>query len=125
VLVDERAAKRELREGNEPGCIVRGHQGRLAQLTREKTLVNLGPVVAVNLNVQHVETVMVVHDGLATTRACLESLRLTDEPFALVVVDNGSTDDTPRWFRDFPYAWPLRYVRNDSNGSVLLGADDV
>jgi GT2 family glycosyltransferase len=66
-----------------------------------------------------VSVVMVVHDGLATTRACLESLRLTDEPFALVVVDNGSTDDTPRWFRDFPYAWPLRYVRNDSNASVL------
>jgi len=63
--------------------------------------------------------VMVVHNGLATTRACLESLRATDEPFALVVVDNGSTDDTPRWFRDFPHAWPLRYARNDDNGSVL------
>jgi len=63
---------------------------------------------------------MVVHDGLATTRACLESLRATEEPFALVVVDNGSTDDTPRWFRDFPYPWPLSYVRNETNGSVLV-----
>ena len=62
---------------------------------------------------------MVVHDGLATTRACLESLRSTEEPFALVVVDNGSTDDTPRWFRDFPYPWPLSYVRNERNESVL------
>ena len=62
---------------------------------------------------------MVVHDGLATTRACLESLRTSEEPFALVVVDNGSTDDTPRWFGDFPYAWPLSYVRNEANGSVL------
>jgi O-antigen biosynthesis protein len=62
---------------------------------------------------------MVVHDGLATTRACLESLRSTEESFALVVVDNGSTDDTPRWFRDFPYPWPLSYVRNETNGSVL------
>jgi GT2 family glycosyltransferase len=63
--------------------------------------------------------VMVVHDGLATTRACLESLRASDEPFALVVVDNGSTDDTPRWFRDFPYPWPLSYARNETNASVL------
>jgi GT2 family glycosyltransferase len=62
---------------------------------------------------------MVVHDGLATTRACLESLRASEEPFALVVVDNGSTDDTPRWFGDFRYPWPLCYVRNEANGSVL------
>ena len=62
---------------------------------------------------------MVVHDGLATTRACLESLRSTDEPFALVVVDNGSTDDTPRWFRSVSHPWPLSYVRNESNASVL------
>jgi O-antigen biosynthesis protein len=66
-----------------------------------------------------VSVVMIVHDGLATTRACLDSLRQTDEPFALVVVDNASTDDTPRWFRDFPYRWPLAYARNDSNASVL------
>jgi len=62
---------------------------------------------------------MVVHNGLATTRACLESLHATEEPFTLVVVDNGSTDDTPRWFRDFPYPWPLSYVRNEGNTSVL------
>ena len=63
--------------------------------------------------------VMVVHDGAATTRTCLESLRATDEPFALVVVDNGSTDDTPRLFRDLASPWPLRYARNESNASVL------
>ena len=45
---------------------------------------------------------MIVHDRLAATRACLDSLRATDEPFALVVVDNGSTDETPRFFRDVP-----------------------
>lgn len=66
-----------------------------------------------------VSVVMVVHDGLATTRACLESLRVSEEPFALVVVDNGSTDETPRWFRDFPHPWPLSYVRNETNASVL------
>jgi GT2 family glycosyltransferase len=68
---------------------------------------------------QRASVVMVVHDGLATTRACLESLRATAEPFALVVVDNGSTDDTPRWFRDVRYPWPLSYARNESNASVL------
>jgi GT2 family glycosyltransferase len=62
---------------------------------------------------------MVVHGSLAVTRACLESLRPTTVPFTLAVVDNGSADDTPRFFRDFPFPFPLRYVRNDTNGSVL------
>jgi O-antigen biosynthesis protein len=67
-----------------------------------------------------VTVAMVVHEGLADTRACLESLRATTVPFALVVVDNGSADDTPRFFREFPYGWPLRYARNPTNGSVLV-----
>jgi O-antigen biosynthesis protein len=66
-----------------------------------------------------VTVAMVVHGGLAVTRACLESLRATTEPFTLAVVDNGSPDDTPRFFRDFPYPFPLRYRRNPGNGSVL------
>jgi GT2 family glycosyltransferase len=62
---------------------------------------------------------MVVHGGLAQTRACLDSLRATTEPFVLAVVDNASPDDTPRFFRDFAYPFPLRYHRNPGNDSVL------
>jgi GT2 family glycosyltransferase len=62
---------------------------------------------------------MVVHGGLAETRACLDSLRATSQAFVLAVVDNGSPDDTPRFFRDFPYPFPLRYARNERNSSVL------
>jgi GT2 family glycosyltransferase len=62
---------------------------------------------------------MVVHGGLAVTRTCLESLRATTEPFSLAVVDNGSPDDTPAFFREFPYPLDLRYLRNDTNASVL------
>jgi GT2 family glycosyltransferase len=66
-----------------------------------------------------VTVAMVVHGGLAVTRACLDSLRSPTEPFALAIVDNGSPDDTPAFFRDFRYPFPLRYARNPSNGSVL------
>jgi len=62
---------------------------------------------------------MVVHGRLAVTRACLDSLRAATEPFVLAVVDNGSPDDTPRFFREFAYPFPLRYHRNSTNGSVL------
>ena len=71
-----------------------------------------------------VTVAMVVHGGLAVTRACLDSLRATAEPFVLAVVDNGSLDETPRFFRDFPYPFPLRYQRNPSNGSVLAANSD-
>jgi len=42
--------------------------------------------------------VVVTHNELAYTKACLESVReLTDEPYELIVVDNGSTDGTPEY----------------------------
>lgn len=62
---------------------------------------------------------MSVFNQLALTGACLESLRATTEPFRLVVVDNGSTDDTPRFFERFDYPWPLRFERNSENRSVI------
>jgi O-antigen biosynthesis protein len=41
--------------------------------------------------------VIVTHNEIAHTRACLDSIRLrTDEPYELIVVDNGSTDGTPQ-----------------------------
>ena len=43
---------------------------------------------------------LVVYNQLALTRACLESLRPTTEAFELCIVDNGSTDDTPAFFRE-------------------------
>ena len=66
-----------------------------------------------------VTLIMCLHDGVALTRACLESLRPTTEPFAVVAVDNASTDDTPALLRDWPYPYPVRTVRNDANGSVI------
>jgi GT2 family glycosyltransferase len=66
-----------------------------------------------------VTVAMVVHGGLAQTRACLDSLRATTEPFVLAVIDNASPDDTPRFFREFAYPFPLRYHRNPGNDSVL------
>jgi O-antigen biosynthesis protein len=63
--------------------------------------------------------VLVVHDRLDLTRACLESLRATREPFALAVVDNGSTDGTADFFATFSYPWPLHFERGPDNGPVI------
>ena len=62
---------------------------------------------------------MVVHGGLGLTRACLESLRTSTEPFALAVVDNGSHDETPTFFGQLAYPFPVRYHRSANADPVL------
>jgi GT2 family glycosyltransferase len=66
-----------------------------------------------------VSLVMAVFNGLAHTRACLESLRTTTEPFGLVVADNGSSDGTRELLERFPYPYPLTAIRNESNRNVI------
>jgi len=62
---------------------------------------------------------MAVFNGLAHTRACLESLRATTEPFRLVVADNGSSDGTREFLDRFPYPYPLTATHDETNGNVI------
>lgn len=75
---------------------------------------------------------MPVFNQLALTRACLDSLRGTSEPFELCVVDNASTDGTEAFFRTTPLPFARRYHRNADNvgliralnqGAALAGGD--
>jgi GT2 family glycosyltransferase len=68
---------------------------------------------------ERVTLVMSVFGKLALTRACLDSLRATTEPFRLAVIDNGSPDETPRFFERFPHPYPLRFQRNATNQPVI------
>ena len=68
---------------------------------------------------ERVTLVMSVFGQLELTRACLESLRATTEPFRLVVIDNGSPDETPQFFERFAFPYPLRFQRNATNESVI------
>jgi GT2 family glycosyltransferase len=63
--------------------------------------------------------VLVVFNQVALTRACLESLRPTTEPFDLCVVDNGSVDETPAFFRELGSSCPLTYHRNNANVGLI------
>jgi GT2 family glycosyltransferase len=63
--------------------------------------------------------VLVVHNQLALTRGCLESLRATTVPFELAVVDNASTDGTPAFFQDLAAPSPLAYRRNGENVGLI------
>jgi SAM-dependent methyltransferase len=57
--------------------------------------------------------VILTYDQVEYTRQCLDSIRLvTDEPYELIVVDNGSTDGTVEFLRSFP---DLRLIVNQTN----------
>jgi len=57
--------------------------------------------------------VIVTHNQLDYTRKCLDSLRLlTDEPYELIVVDNGSTDGSVEYLRALP---GVRLIENAAN----------
>jgi GT2 family glycosyltransferase len=66
-----------------------------------------------------ISVVMVVHNQLALTRACLESLRHTTVDFELAVVDNASTDGTRDYLESL--TWPARraYARHDENVGLI------
>jgi GT2 family glycosyltransferase len=68
---------------------------------------------------ERVTLVLPLFNQLPLTRRCLDSLRATTEPFRLVVIDNGSTDGTRDLFRAFPYPYPLHFIENDDNRSVI------
>jgi len=66
-----------------------------------------------------VSVVIPVYNQLALTRACLESLRATTEPFQLCVVDNASADGTEAFFSDWSLPFPLAYQRNRVNLGLI------
>ncbi len=79
-----------------------------------------GPLVTTSASSKvSISVVLVVHNQIALTRACLESLRPTTRPFELCIVDNGSSDETSAYFGHWRGAAPLRYRRNAENVGLI------
>ena len=68
-----------------------------------------------------VSVVMSVFNQLALTRACLDSLRTTIEPFRLIVIDNGSTDGSAKMVAQ--QFQNVRLVRNARNLGFTLACN--
>ena len=65
--------------------------------------------------------VIVTYNEVEFTRQCLDSIRLlTEEPYELIVVDNGSTDGTPVYLRSLP---DVRLIANTANRGFPAAAN--
>src|SRR5215467_1973467 len=71
-----------------------------------------------------VSVVIPVYNQLTLTRACLDSLRGTSEPFELCVVDNASTDGTEAFFRTARLPYPVRYHREADNVGLIRALNE-
>ena len=65
--------------------------------------------------------VIVTYNEIGFTRQCLDSIRLlTDEPYELIVVDNGSTDGSVEYLRAMG---DVRLIENESNRGFPAAAN--
>jgi len=65
--------------------------------------------------------VIVTYNQLEYTRQCLDSVRrLTDEPYELIIVDNGSIDGTVQYLHEFP---EVRLIQNAANRGFPAAAN--
>ncbi len=65
--------------------------------------------------------VIVTYNEITFTRQCLDSIRLlTDEPYEIIVVDNGSTDGSVEYLRAMG---DVRLIENDSNRGFPAAAN--
>jgi GT2 family glycosyltransferase len=63
--------------------------------------------------------VLVVHNQVALTRTCVDSLQGSSVPFELCVVDNASSDGTAEYLHQLERTRPVRYRRNDDNVGLI------
>lgn len=67
--------------------------------------------------------IILVHNRLELTQTCLTSIaRHTTEPYEIIIVDNGSTDDTPAFLTQYRAKHPnVRVIRNEENVGFAAG----
>ncbi|HUI06986.1 MAG TPA: glycosyltransferase [Verrucomicrobiae bacterium] len=74
-------------------------------------------VSRVSLRQPDTSIIILTHNQLAHTKLCLQSIENhTPERYELILVDNGSTDGTPEFLREYERTRScVRVIRNDTN----------
>lgn len=100
---------------------------RSLRIRRAETLLPTEPVPAPAPLVTHsapVDVVICVHNALADVRACLDSLiRGTLSPYRLILVDDGSGEETRDYLASFAAAQGASLIRNDAARGYTVAAN--
>jgi GT2 family glycosyltransferase/glycosyltransferase involved in cell wall biosynthesis/2-polyprenyl-3-methyl-5-hydroxy-6-metoxy-1,4-benzoquinol methylase len=101
------------------------------------------PIMVLDHHNENVDIVICVHNALADVKRCLESVvGCTTQPFNIILVDDGSSEDTASYLQEFSRSHGAELIRNEnalgytfsaniglkhSNGEyvVLLNSDTI
>jgi len=62
-----------------------------------------------------VSIIVCVHNALEVTQSCLYSVvRHTQTPYELIIVDDGSSEETKSFLKDFTHIWQATLIRHDN-----------
>ena len=76
-----------------------------------------------DLNVD-IDIVVCIHNALSDVKACLSSIVAnTRPPYRLILVDDGSSDDTKRYLENFAAAQGATLLRSDTAGGYTRAAN--
>ncbi len=74
---------------------------------------------AISVDASDISVVVTCHNNFNLTRECIDALQNgTVKPREIILIDNGSTDETQRRFELFP---GIRYVRRNINDGSVIG----
>lgn len=99
-------------------------QGRHGPAPRVRDGLNVRRSPEVRLHSEAVDIVVCVHNALADVKNCLQSLLAkTRPPYRLIVVDDGSDQETAEYLREFMVGQPGLLIRHDSAKGYTLAAN--
>lgn len=71
-----------------------------------------------------VDIIICVHNALADVKQCLESvIRSTRMPYSLILVDDGSDDETRKYLKHFAYGQQATLIRHERAKGYTLAAN--
>ena len=83
-----------------------------------------GTVLPMPTEVKEVDIVVCCHNALESVKACLSSIVAnTSPPYRLILVDDGSKDDTKRYLRSFADSQGAVLIRNETAGGYTSAAN--
>lgn len=81
------------------------------------------PVLPLIAHTESVDIIVCIHNALDDVRRCLDSvLRHTAPPYRLILVDDGSQDETRDYVQEFAESQGLTRLRNDEAKGYTLAA---